>query len=299
VKSQRPEWLQFITQEEGVTAMRKATLSAIVLIAFSQLASFSQVPQVPIKGAEVFKNDEVVFHRLDEHTWVGSGHIAYNESLYLVEGSKLAVVIDAGTNIKNLDKIVATITKKPVMVVATHVHGDHVGSPLDAFPEIYINSEDKALIPTMMPNYKGKIRYLYEGQIIDLGGRQLEVVFTPGHTPGSTTFIDKNAGYGFSGDSFGSGHLLLNGDFSTLMATCRKMSAIMGRFAIKSLYPGHFTGSNVETKQRIDDMISICEGVLAGTIKGENVQNPTMGLDKVIRAYEIEIYFSIRRSIHP
>ena len=97
-----------------------------------------------IEGKEVFKNDDVVFHQIDEHTWVGSGHMMANESLYLVEGSDKAVLIDAGTKIKDLDKIVASITKKPIMLVATHVHPDHTGSAIDYFPEIYINPADTA-----------------------------------------------------------------------------------------------------------------------------------------------------------
>jgi hydroxyacylglutathione hydrolase len=100
-------------------------------------------------------------------------------------------LIDAGTRIKNLDKIVASITKKPIMLVATHVHRDHTGSAIDCFPEIYINPADTTGIPQAMPNYKGKVKYLKDGEIIDLGGRKLEVVFTPAHTTGSTTFIDK------------------------------------------------------------------------------------------------------------
>ena len=100
-----------------------------------------------IKGKEVFKNDDVVFHQIDEHTWVGTGHMMYNESLYLVEGNDKAVLIDAGTKIKDLDKIVASITKKPIMLVATHVHPDHTGSAIDYFPEIYINPADTVVIP--------------------------------------------------------------------------------------------------------------------------------------------------------
>lgn len=42
----------------------------------------------------------------------------------------MAVLIDAGTRIKDLDKIVAKLTNKPVMLVATHVHGDHTGSAI-------------------------------------------------------------------------------------------------------------------------------------------------------------------------
>ncbi|HNX83493.1 MAG TPA: MBL fold metallo-hydrolase [Bacteroidales bacterium] len=245
-----------------------------------------------LDGEAVFKNDEVVFHQIDEHTWVGTGNLVYNESLYLVEGTEKAVLIDAGTRIKDLDKIVATITKKPIMLVATHVHNDHTGSAVDRFPEIYINPGDKDYIPQVMPRYKGNIKFLTDGEEIDLGGRKLEVVFTPGHTPGSTTFIDKNAAYGFSGDSFGSGNLLLSMDFSTLIATCERMSTIMENYGIKFLFPGHYYGNNAETKQRVDDMITLSKDVISGKVKGEKKSNGMMGLNLVITDYGVNINYS-------
>ncbi len=248
--------------------------------------------QSNLNGKEVFKNNDVVFHQIDEHTWVGTGHMIYNESLYLVEGTNKAVLIDAGTNIKDLKKIVATITKKPIILVATHVHPDHTGSSIDYFPEIYINPADTILIPQMMPDYKGKVKYLKDGEEIDLGGRKLEVVFTPAHTPGSTTFIDKDAAYGFSGDSFGSGNLLLSLDFSTLIATCEKTSAIMQKYGIKYLFPGHYFGDNVETKQRVDDMITLSQDVLSGKVKGKENPNGMMGLNLVVSDYGVRINYS-------
>jgi glyoxylase-like metal-dependent hydrolase (beta-lactamase superfamily II) len=144
----------------------------------------------------------------------------------------------------------------------------------------------------MMPNYKGTVRYLEDGQILDLGGRSLEVVFTPAHTPGSTTFIDKTAGYGFSGDSFGSGNLLLTADFSTLLATCQKMSAIMEKYGIESLYPGHYFGMNAETKQRIDDMAIISTEVLEGKLKGTENPGGMMGLKLVINKFGVRINYN-------
>jgi len=248
--------------------------------------------QSDLKEKEVSKNDDVVFRQIDDHTWVGNGHEMFNESLYLVEGTQRAVLIDAGTNIKDLDRIVAAITKKPVMLVATHVHPDHTGSSIDYFPEIYINPADTILIPQMMPDYKGKVKYLNDGEEIELGGRELEVVFTPAHTPGSTTFIDKDAGYGFSGDSFGSGNLLLGMNFSTLIATCEKMSSIMEKNGIKFLYPGHYFGDNAETKQRVDDMITLSRDVLSGKAKGSENPNGMMGLNLIISDYGVRINFS-------
>jgi hydroxyacylglutathione hydrolase len=251
-----------------------------------------QMSAPQIEGKEVFKNEDIIFHQIDEHTWVGSGHLMASESLYLVEGNNKAVLIDAGTKIADLDKIVASITKKPVMLVATHVHPDHTGSAINYFPEIYLNPGDTISIPRMMPNYKGKVRFLKDGEIIDLGGRSIEVVFTPGHTPGSTTFIDKEAGYGFSGDSFGSGNLLLGTDFSTLIATCKKISAIMEQYGIKVLYPGHFFGKNTETKKRVDDMITLSKDVLSGKVKGQENPNGMMGLNRVINDYGVRINYS-------
>ena len=169
--------------------MKKLGLLMMLLI-LSRIALFCQPQTAGIEEKEVLKNEDVIFHQIDEHTWFGTGHLMANESLYLVEGDTKAILIDAGTKIKNLDKLVASITDKPVTLVATHVHPDHTGSAIDYFPEIYINPADTVGIPEFMPNYKGKVCFLEDGEILDLGGRILEIVFTPGHTPGSTTFVD-------------------------------------------------------------------------------------------------------------
>jgi len=270
--------------------LMKRLLAAAIVVAVLQIASFAQAPATPVEGKEVFKNDDVVFHQIDEHTWVGSGHMMANESLYLVEGNEKAVLIDAGTRIADLDKVVASLTKKPVMLVVTHAHPDHTGSAINYFPELYIGAGDAA--SPFLAAYKGKIKELKDGDVIDLGGRTLDVVATPAHTPGSTTFVDKTAGYGFSGDSFGSGNLLLGGTFSTLLATCQKTSALMEKNGIKYLYPGHFSGKNAETKQRLDDMATISRDVLAGKAKGEPNPRGMMGLNLIITAYGVRIIYS-------
>jgi len=270
--------------------MKKTALSVLICSVF-QIASLAQPGGGQFKGEEVFKNEDVVFHKIDEHTWVGTGHMMANESLYLVEGMNKAVLIDAGTKIEDLDKIVASITVKPVTLVATHVHPDHTGSAINYFPELYINPADTVGIPRMMPDYKGEVKYLKDGEIIELGGRQLEVVFTPGHTPGSTTFLDKEAGYGFSGDAFGSGNLLLTTDFSTLIATCEKMSKKMEKYGIKILYPGHYFGSNTETRQRVDDINTLSKDVLSGKVKGQENPRGMLGLNFVVNDYGVRINY--------
>ena len=271
--------------------MKKLILIIFVFITF-QIATVAQTSDLQIGGQEVFKNDEVVFHQIDDHTWVGTGNLMFNESMYIVEGNDKAVLIDNGTKIADLDKIVTSITTKPVMVIATHVHPDHLGN-ISYFPEVYINPGDTVNIVGTMPDYKGKVKYLKDRQIIDLGGRQLEVVFTPAHTPGSTTFIDKAAGYGFSGDSFGSGNLLLfGGTFAQLIATCEKMDAIMKKDKIKILYPGHFDGENLETQKRVNDLITLSKDVLSGKVKGEKNTGNTFGLPLVVSDYGVRVNFN-------
>lgn len=99
---------------------------------FFHTAAFAQMEGMQIEGKEVARDDDAVFHQFDAHIWVGTGHTMYNESLYLVEGDSKAVLIDAGAKIMDLDKIVASITKKPVMLVATYAHPDHTGSAINA-----------------------------------------------------------------------------------------------------------------------------------------------------------------------
>lgn len=272
----------------------KRLLAAVLFAALSSVTAFAQTPTTQIPGKEIFKSDDVVFRQIDEHTWIGTGHLMANESLYLVEGTSKAVLIDAGTKIADLDKIVASITKKPVMLVVTHAHPDHTGSAINLFPEMYINPGD--MKSQFVAHYTGKMKELKDGEVIDLGGRTLQVVFTPAHTPGSTTFLDPSSGYGFSGDAFGSGNLLLFGNFSTLLATCERTSALMEKLGIKFMYPGHYFGGNPETKQRILDEATISRRVLAGELKGESNPQGFAGLNLLITNSGVRINY-IEKSV--
>ena len=239
------------------------------------------------RGKVVYQDDEVVFRQLDEHTWIGNGHRVYNESLYIVEGNERALLIDAGTYIPELDKIVAKITSKPVTMMATHAHGDHVGG-VGPFPEVYLNAGDIPIVPYNMRNYKGQIKYLNDGEVIDLGGREIEVIFTPGHTAGSTTFFDKAKHYGFSGDAFGSTNLLVFTNLSTVMYSAERIENYMKKNDIHFLFPGHYSGDNLETLQRVTDIKNMCREILDGERKptvsnGNNGGNDMMVDDKGVR----------------
>lgn len=75
-------------------------LAAIAcLFAGAVQAQESDINSRDLRGKVVYEDDAVVFRQIDEHTWIGNGHLCYNESLYLVEGSERAALIDAGTRI--------------------------------------------------------------------------------------------------------------------------------------------------------------------------------------------------------
>lgn len=263
-----------------------------ILMIFASSCGRRSAPEVVAETAESEEPD-VVFNRIDEHTWHGYGHLCYNEALYLVEGEERAILIDAGTKIANLPQIVAGLTEKPVTLIATHVHPDHTGSAVNDFDEIYINAGDMVNVASMMADYPGTIKYLSDGQIIDLGGREIEVMFTPGHTPGSTTFFDKEAGYGFSGDAFGSTNLLLATNFQTLFYTTSRVEEYMEKNNIEFLYSGH---SRQETLQRIKDLKRMSREMIDGVYVGE-ILSGKGNLDCVITDGQVKINFSSKAPV--
>ena len=257
------------------------------LMPLSGEAQGTDVNSRDLRGKVVYQDDEVVFRQLDEHTWIGNGHRVYNESLYLVEGNSRALLIDAGARVPGLDQIVAKITTKPVTMMLTHAHGDHVGG-VGPFPEVFLNAGDMPIVPNNMRNYTGRIRYLTDGEVIDLGGREIEVIFTPGHTAGSATFFDKANHYGFSGDAFGSTNLLVFTNLSTVMYTAERIENYMKKNDIRFLFPGHYSGDNLETLQRVIDIKDICREILDGKrmptmSNGNNGGNDMMVDDKGVR----------------
>ena len=101
--------------------------------------------QAELDLPEVYRDENIVFWKLDDHTWIGSGNRVSSETLYLIEGKDKAVLLDAGTHIPDLDKIVAGITEKPVSLLLTHGHGDHAGAA-GCFDELWINNADASML---------------------------------------------------------------------------------------------------------------------------------------------------------
>jgi glyoxylase-like metal-dependent hydrolase (beta-lactamase superfamily II) len=155
---------------------------------------------------------------------------------YLVVGQKRAALIDAGTGIGNLKKVAAKLTDLPVSVILTHEHYDHVAAAYrfkdiamfdnaDALKVLKAGRDNASLQKYLKKDYLWKplpedfdpgtwtipsmepTTLLHEGDIIDLGGRNLEVIYTPGHSPGSICLLDRENRILFTGDHFYPGPL--------------------------------------------------------------------------------------------
>ena len=131
---------------------------------------------------------------------------------YLVVGEKRACVIDTMMGYTDLGKTVRSLTDKPVTVVNTHGHPDHIYGNV-YFDEAFLHPADGALARSFIesPEYvkysleKGftmpPFKDILPGDVIDLGGRTLEVFSLPGHTPGGILLLLREDRILFTGDS--------------------------------------------------------------------------------------------------
>lgn len=137
---------------------------------------------------------------------------AHEATGYLVVGEKRACVIDTMNGYNDLYRAVREITDKPLTVVNTHGHPDHIYGNM-FFREAYLHPADRELARTFAedPEYRKMVeerkaafppfRDILPGDIIDLGGRTLEVFGLPGHTPGGILLLLREDRVLFTGDS--------------------------------------------------------------------------------------------------
>lgn len=141
------------------------------------------------------------------------------ENTYIVyNGKNQCIVVDPGCYTdrerEQLTRFIDENVLLPVMLVNTHCHLDHVfGNKFVAEKyglELHIHSDERRVLemaPTSglmwnlpFDNYIGNIIDLIPGQSIGLGEDQLEILFTPGHSPASLSFYSSEDNYVISGD---------------------------------------------------------------------------------------------------
>jgi glyoxylase-like metal-dependent hydrolase (beta-lactamase superfamily II) len=137
-----------------------------------------------------------------------------NDKMFLLKGSKKALLIDSGMGTGDLKGFLARyVGDVPLEAAFTHFHGDHTGQSDKFIADSveYINDADRAQVVTLLTQrgasqdaINKNLRNIKDGDVLDLGDRKLTVYQVPGHTPGSIVLFEKETGYLFTGDSIGS-----------------------------------------------------------------------------------------------
>ncbi len=172
---------------------------------------------VPLaKGRMV--DDYFAVEQIDSVTFaIGEPRYYQQNYSYLLIGGTRALLFDAGSGTRDISKVVASLTALPVTVMVSHLHFDHLGG-IAPFAHVamldtpatrqdvtggrftpgryeYLGLFDGRPAPSVQVT-----DWLAPGTMIDLGGRVLTVLSTPGHTPTSTTLMENAPHRVFIGD---------------------------------------------------------------------------------------------------
>jgi glyoxylase-like metal-dependent hydrolase (beta-lactamase superfamily II) len=148
---------------------------------------------------------------------------------YLILGKDKALLLDTGMGISDIRKVTSELTSLPIIVANSHTHDDHVGGNWQ-FPTVYSMDTDFSrtnakgstadaqaeIAPGEIcgdlpkgfdaKTYRTKpwtiTKYIHDGDTIDLGGRTIEILSTPGHTPDAICLFDRANGLLFTGDTY-------------------------------------------------------------------------------------------------
>ena len=210
---------------------------------------------------------------------------------YLVEGDDYALLIDSILGMGNLKAFCETLTDKPIRLVNTHAHSDHFGGNF-FFDHCWLHHKDigffqqcigikKEQVVEMakqmaLPEYKDLIEPddnfadwnpirvfpLYDGDVFDLGGREIEVVEVGGHTAGSIVLIDHKTRIAYSGDACNGNTLL---EFDNSLPVISYLRALLHLKDHQAEFDMMYGGHEIFDSSIVDEAVETVAKVLAGT----------------------------------
>ena len=222
------------------------------------------------------------------HTDLGGGILNLSSppvgfQQYLVLGGERALLIDTGMGIGSIREAVERLTALPVTVINTHGHPDHAGGNAEFAPalmapaefEVYermATREFRIQDVSHMPGGEKAAEKLQptgpapvpvaDGEVIDLGGRALRVIYTPGHTRGSICIYDEATGALFSGDNVQARTTTLREWNSATVAELARSLKKLAALAPTKILGGH--RPNVNVPELLGKVLACAEDVLNG-----------------------------------
>ena len=237
---------------------------------------------------------------LAPRTWAISDHGM--DVFYYASGETGGLLIDCGFGFGDLAALARGLDDKPLRLAATHGHSDHADGAWQ-LERLFIGRADadvlhrycsvqarRAMLADMSQRddpdaaalfangFDGErwantalppLELLDAGYTFDLGGRRLEVVPLPGHTPGSIGLLDRANRLLFSGDAVHSGQIWLQMPESSPLADFRAM--LLGLAPLRAGFDWLLWGHSQDPAPAalIDDLIAGVEDLLAGRKTGQ------------------------------
>ena len=174
-----------------------------------------------------------------------------------------AWIVDPGQDGARIVKILAERKLTPAAILLTHAHFDHIGAiPAlqAAFPvlPVYVSAADREVLchplnqlPPEYPPLKGVKDIKNAKDLQAEQGLNVEVIETPGHTPGGVCYHFKSEKLLLAGDTLFAGSVgrtdLPGGDMATLMASLQKLTALPDATVV---VPGHGMFTTIGDEKR-------------------------------------------------
>jgi hydroxyacylglutathione hydrolase len=183
------------------------------------------------------------------------GPIAENCYIARRDGADRGLIVDPGDDAGSILEAVSALGMRIEAILVTHCHFDHIGavSPVAAAtgapvycPEIEVPVLADIMSFVPWPGFGPYESYdadetVAGGERLDLAGLEIDVVFTPGHSPGHVTYAIPSEAALFSGDVLFRGSIgrtdLPGGDAPTLLESIRRLVDAYPEET--TVYPGH------------------------------------------------------------
>ncbi len=173
--------------------------------------------------------------RMDEKTWrIEDTGVRF----FLLAGSEKALLIDSGMRIHHARDIAASLTDLPTELLNTHADMDHIGSN-GQFASFYMHAGETE--NWRRSGIGGKMIPVADGDVIDIGARELRIIHLPGHTAGSIAVLDVRNRVLISGDPVQqNGRIFMFGahrNFHEYIRSLEKLDGMKDQF--DAVWPSH------------------------------------------------------------
>ncbi|MFK7853577.1 MAG: MBL fold metallo-hydrolase [Granulosicoccus sp.] len=202
----------------------------------------------------------------------------YRCNIWHIRGSLSDALVDSGMGVVSLREHVPLVTEKKLIAVASHTHFDHIGchhefehrcvhkaeaqllanpTRANTLADPYVSDDIFTALPPTPYHSKSyavksapATRILDDGDVIDLGNRQLEVIHTPGHSPGGIALWESATATLFSGDIVYDGPLIEDTYHADADDYYNSMKRLL-ELPIVTVHGGHFGSYGRERHQEI------------------------------------------------